>query len=86
MKKILSMALATVAGVALVCGAAACSTDPDRQSAENVAEAYSFSAGTAGILVSAMQGGSAAQNLSSRGFAVRETVTDETTIKELNNF
>ena len=88
MKKILTTALTAITGIALACGASACSNSSfgKDSAAQNIADAYGFSAGTAGVILSSMQGGSAANVLAAKSLSLRETVTDETTINELNQY
>ena len=83
MKKLALAGMATLTALTLSLGVAACSNgNKDKfDLPETTAQSYSFSAASAGTIISAMNGGSAAQTA-----RALSTVTDEETIGELNNY
>lgn len=92
MKKIIMAGLATVTTLALSLGFAACDganslKNETFERPTTAAQSYSFSAASAGTIISAMNGGSAAQTASAKALAVSNSVvTDEDTISSLNNY
>lgn len=92
MKKIIMAGLATITTLALSLGFAACNetNNPKNETFERpttAAQSYSFSAASAGTIISAMNGGSAAQTASAKALAIgNNVVTDEETISSLNNY
>ncbi len=92
MKKIIMAGLATVTTLALSLGFAACNgtnslKNETFEHPETAAQSYSFSAASAGTIISAMNGGSAAQTASAKALSVSNSVvTDQETISSLNNY
>lgn len=92
MKKLIMAGLTTVTTLALSLGFTACgdTNNLKNESFEHpttTAQSYSFSAASAGTIISAMNGGSAAQTASAKALAIgKTTVTDEDTIASLNNY
>ena len=83
MKKLALAGMATLTALTLSLGVAACSNgNKDKfDLPETTAQSYSFSAASAGTIISAMNGGSAAQTA-----RALSTVTDEETIASLNEY
>ena len=92
MKKLIMAGLATVTTLALSLGFAACDgtnslKNETFERPTTAAQSYSFSAASAGTIISAMNGGSAAQTASAKALAMgTSVVTDEDTISSLNNY
>lgn len=85
MKKLVLAGMATLTALTLSLGVAACSNTGKNEFElpQTEAQSYSFSAASAGSIISAMNGGSAAQTAAAKALS---TVTDEETIGELNNY
>ena len=85
MKKLVLAGMTALTALALSVGAAACSPDSAAKNEfelpQTAAQSYSFSAASAGTIISAMNGGSAAQTA-----RALTAVTDEATIAELNDY
>ncbi len=93
MKKLIMAGLATVTALTLSLGIAACDSNAGKLKDESferpttAAQSYSFSAASAGTIISAMNDGSAAQTATAKALAAsRAAVTDEETISSLNNY
>ncbi len=93
MKKLIMAGLATVTALTLSLGIAACDSNAGKRKDESferpttAAQSYSFSAASAGTIISAMNDGSAAQTATAKALAAsRAAVTDEETISSLNNY